>query len=348
MEGQTKAYALTRMPTNVSVLEMTTGTVGHTQSTSRTHCHCQDGTRVCDERGPDSISVIDTGPDAVIATIPVGDNPSYLAVMPDGGSLYVMTGAGTVEVVDTAQHTVTATIAVGSSGEIAITPDGSRAYVAAGLVHVIDTAANALVRSFEATTAPIPGVANTALSVAIAPDGTRVYVGVFVFGSGPSGITAGGGVLVVDAASGSVTGEIALGSVPGALALTPDGSRLYVGIQSTFVNTGYGSGFFPGSHVVVVDTITAAVSWSTIIDLGHDGPNWTQQNTPAGIGVTPDRRSVYIAVPRLNKFAIAGVNTNAVTSLPPSRSEAANFAIPDQRGRRGSLRDGCGRRQARP
>ena len=95
----------------------------------------------------DSISVIDTASDAVIATIPVGDKPSGLAVTPDGGSLYVMTASGVVEVVDTTLQTVVATISVGSSGDIAITPDGARAYVAAGLVYVIDTATNAVVNA---------------------------------------------------------------------------------------------------------------------------------------------------------------------------------------------------------
>ena len=100
---------------------------------------------------------------------------------------------------------------------------------------------------------------------------------------------------------------------------------LYVGIQSTFVNTGYGMGFFPGRHVVVIDTITADVA--AIIDLGADGPNWTQQNTAAGIGVTPDRRSVYIAVPRLGVVAVADVNTNAVTSLLPVTTGPGDLAI---------------------
>ena len=69
-----------------------------------------------------------------------GTAPRPLAVTPDGGWLYVMTAAGVVEVVDTALHTVVATIPWARSGDIAITPDGTRAYVAAGLVHVIDTA----------------------------------------------------------------------------------------------------------------------------------------------------------------------------------------------------------------
>jgi len=330
-EAQTKAYVAHKGANVVSVLDTATGTVMGTipVGTGPTRVAItRDGTRAyVTNAESDSISVIDTGSDAVIATIPVGDNPSYLAVTPDAGSLYVMTGGGTVEVVDATQHSVIATIPVGSSGEIAITPDGTRAYVAAGLVYVIDTATNTLVRSFEATTAPIPGVANNALSVALSPDGTRAYVGVFVFGTGTSGITAGGNIVLVDTASESVAGTIFLGSVPGPLALTPDGSRLYVGIQSTFVNTGYGSGFFPGSHVVIVDTITDAVSWSTIIDLGHDGPNWTQQNTAAGIGVTADRRTIYVAVPRLAKVAVADVNTNAVTSLIPVTPGPGHVAV---------------------
>ena len=109
----------------------------------------RDGSRAyVTNRDSDSISVIDTAADAVIETIPVGDSPTYLAVTPDGTRLYVMTAGGVVEVVDTALGTVAATIAVGSSGDIAITPDGARAYVAAGLVYIIDTATKAVVKSF--------------------------------------------------------------------------------------------------------------------------------------------------------------------------------------------------------
>ena len=72
-----------------------------------------------------------------------------------------------------------------------------------------------------------------------------------------------------------------------------------------------------------------------IIDLGADGPNWTQQNTAAGIGVTPDRRAVYIAVPRLSKVAVADVNTNAVTRLS---SRDGRARPPGRRSRRHASR----------
>jgi YVTN family beta-propeller protein len=269
----------------------------------------------------DSVSVIDTASDVVVSTIPVGDAPTYIAVTPDGHSLYVMTASGVIDVVDTTLETIVANIPVGASGAIAITPDGTRAYVAAGLVHVIDIATNTVETSFAAETTPVAGVSTTALSVAISPDGSRAYVGVFLFGAGNSSITATGSIVLVDTGSNQISGEIALGSVPGQIALTPDGSRAYVGIQSTFVNTGYGMGFLPGRHVVVVDTITNSVAWPMTIDLGGNG------YTAAGIGVTPDRRSVYIAVPTLHIVAVADVNTSVVASRLPVIAAPGPLAV---------------------
>ncbi len=331
-EAQTKAYVVHTGANLVTVIDTATGTVAATVpvGTGPTKLAvARDGSRAyVINRDSASISVIDTASDAVVATIPVGGTPAGVAVAPDGRLLYVTTTSGVVEVIDTTAQTVVETIAVGSSGgDIAITPDGSRAYVTDGLIYVIDTATNVVVKSFAAETAPVPGVTSTASSVLFSPDGSRAYVGVFFFGFGSAGFTASGGIILVDTASESVAGEITLGSIPGSLALTPDGSRLYVGIQSTFVNTGYGAGFFPGSHVVVIDTITDSVAWSAIIDLGRDGPNWTQQNTAAGIGVTADRRFVYIAVPRLSRVAVADVNTNAVTTLIPVTPGPGHVAV---------------------
>ena len=330
-EAQTKAYVAHPGANLVTVIDTATGAVAGTIAVGAGPARVaitRDGTRAyVTNGGSGSISVIDTASDAVIGTIPVGDSPSALAVTPDGGSLYVMTAGGVVEVVDTTLGTVTATIPVGSAGDIAITPDGTRAYVAAGLVYVIDTAANVVVHSFPAEAATIPDVNNSASAVAISPDGTRAYVTVVTFymGGGGFGFGAGGSLVVVDTSSAAVTGTINLGSIPGAIALTPDGSRAYVAIQSTFVNTGYGAGFFPGRHLYVIDTLTNDIA--ATIDFGADGNNWTQQNTAAGIGVTPDRRAVYAAIPRLGVVAVADVNTNSVVALIPVTSGPGNLAV---------------------
>ena len=82
-----------------------------------------------------------------------------------------------VSVIDTATNTVVASIPVGFSPfQIAITPDGTRAYVAnqssTNTVSVIDTATNTVV-------ATIPG-GFSPLGVAITPDGTQAYVTEFL------------------------------------------------------------------------------------------------------------------------------------------------------------------------
>lgn len=74
----------------------------------------------------------------VLATIPVGMQPRWVAITPDGSHAYVTLedfrldgpDPGAVAVIDTQARTITATIVVGSrpSG-VVIAPDGRRAYV---------------------------------------------------------------------------------------------------------------------------------------------------------------------------------------------------------------------------
>ena len=189
-----------------------------------------------------------------------------------------------MQVIDRVLDAVVATIAVPTGGGgLAITPDGARVYVASGAISVIDT-----------VTTPwwTRSSGNGQVSaVAIPPDGSRAYFptnGLDVFGSG-------GGVLVLDTATNTEISRIVLGVLPGQIALAPDGSRAYVGIQSVWVNTGYGAAFIPGRSVTVIDTTLNTRIGS--IDLGAAGAAWTLQNTAAGIAVTPDRSDVYVVIP---------------------------------------------------
>jgi YVTN family beta-propeller protein len=82
-------------------------------------------------------------------------------------------------VIDTTTHTVIATIPVGLfPGDVAISPDGTRAYTPSifnQTVSVIDTATNTVIDN-------VLGVAASA--IAVTPDGARAYAvsssGVFV------------------------------------------------------------------------------------------------------------------------------------------------------------------------
>jgi YVTN family beta-propeller protein len=64
--------------------------------------------------GDNSVSVIDTATNTVIATIPVGKSPIGVGVTPDGSKVYVANfQSNTVSVIDTVTNTVIATIRVG-------------------------------------------------------------------------------------------------------------------------------------------------------------------------------------------------------------------------------------------
>src|SRR5215470_5350561 len=76
-----------------------------------------------------SVSVVDTGSNTVVATIPVGPIPRAIAVSPDLRFLYVVNSGGltgSVSVVDTATNAVIATVPVGTLPiGVVIRPDGA-------------------------------------------------------------------------------------------------------------------------------------------------------------------------------------------------------------------------------
>jgi len=104
------------------------------------------GTRVLvANRSDNTVSVINTATNTVIATIPVGSLPSEVAVTPGGTRAYVTNeGSGNVSVINVAGNSVITTIPVGTQPfGVAVTLGGTRAYVAnfaSNTVSVIDTA----------------------------------------------------------------------------------------------------------------------------------------------------------------------------------------------------------------
>jgi len=165
---------------------------------------------------PGTVSVISTATDTVIATIGVGFGPTGIAVTPDGSKVYVANfGVGfqvginaTVSVISTATDTVIATITIdrgtagtaGSEG-VAVTPDGSKVYVAsddeAGSISVINTATNMVAAKFsDGGVAPF--------GVAVTGDGGQVYVANLLSHT----------VSVIKAASDTVTATIPVGNFP--------------------------------------------------------------------------------------------------------------------------------------
>ena len=120
-----------------------------------------------------SVSVINTATNLVVATVAVGSSPYGVAANVAGNRVYVTNSGGTrVSVIDTATATVAAIIGVGTAPNgIAVSPDGTRVYVAnsSNSVSVINTTTNLV-------TATVPTTGTTPFGVAVNPAGTRVYV----------------------------------------------------------------------------------------------------------------------------------------------------------------------------
>jgi len=124
-----------------------------------------------------SVSVINTATNSVVAVVPVGIQTLQAAISPDGAFAYV-TNSGwfyansDVSVMNTATRAVVATVPVGTNPwGVVVTPNGAFAYVtnqATNDVSVISTATNAVLATIS--------VGSNPLGLAITPDGASAYI----------------------------------------------------------------------------------------------------------------------------------------------------------------------------
>jgi len=146
-----------------------------------------------------TITVFDTATNTLAATIlvPIRDqNPTGIAIAPDGARAYVATRFGGMPVIDTATNFLLASLSVSGFFQIVITPDGARAYASSVFdrtVSVIDIATDTVVGT-------IPGSGGNLSYLAVTADGARVYVS--------SGTAPGGRVSVIDTATNTIIDEI--------------------------------------------------------------------------------------------------------------------------------------------
>ena len=100
----------------------------------------------------DTVSVIDTNANSVIATISVGNEPFGVAVTSDGRRVYIA-NEFSVSVIDAVTNAVITTIPIAAQPPaigVAVTPDGRKVYVSNYLgntVSVIDTTTNTVTLS---------------------------------------------------------------------------------------------------------------------------------------------------------------------------------------------------------
>ncbi len=152
-------------------------------------------------------------------SIPVGPTPTFAAAAPNGRQVYVAEAtAGVIAVVDTAANAVTATIPVpaGPPQFLAFAPDGKTLYVSVWNDARTIHAVSVLDTTTNSIVATIP-VRTRPFLAAVTPDGKRLYV--------PNHDS--GTVSVIDTATRQVTKEIKVAPNPHWIAFSPDGRRAY-------------------------------------------------------------------------------------------------------------------------
>ncbi len=264
-----------------------------------------DGARAyATNRDTGTVSVIDVSTHTVISSFAVSGTGNF-AFSPDGRVGYLASD-DTISVFDTASGNVIGSVGVG--GTIAITPDGSRLYVAGRTpngISVVDTANRAVVDF-------IPFGSVTPSVMAMTADGTRAYVAA----GEPATIVA------VDTATHAVTtGPPITGADVQALAVSPDGSVLYAG-----------AGFPSNTYVLAIDALT--MQRVGTISLGR------YTSRVGGVVFAPDGASAYVAL----YDAVAVVDTATRTligaiDVPAFGSVIAGIAITPDGGQ--IYADGC-------
>lgn len=219
--------------------------------------------------------------DAVLATIDVpGDFPVAVALSPDGTRAYV-TGTE-VTVVDTATDDVLGTIPVKAFAYgVALSRNGSRAYVT-------DSSAGevSVIDTFDNHVVSTIKVGNDPRAVALSADDRWAYVA----------NSADGTVSVIDTASTLVTAVIPVGNRPTALALTPDGQRLFV------ANAASGT-------VTTIDTSNNLVDET--IGVGQD----LDRSSPEGVIFSPDGARAYVTDSASNRIAVIDTENDTVVDF---------------------------------
>ncbi|KQX30038.1 plastocyanin/azurin family copper-binding protein [Variovorax sp. Root434] len=163
-----------------------------------------------------TVSVIDTGTERVVATVPVAAGPDGIVIGPDRRSVFVSgSGASAVSEIDAATDRVARSIDVGKGPQgLAMTADGKWLLVAVNgddRVAFVDTSAHGV-----SATVPVP----KPHTIAIRPDGRQAYVA-----SQEPGHFA---LVVIDMATRAVVTQIPLDKPPRDLEFDADGKALYL------------------------------------------------------------------------------------------------------------------------
>ena len=287
-------------------------------------------------------------PSAVVATVPLTDFGTGIAITPDGTRAYVA-GGSKVFVVDTATNRVTSSIELGDMPyAIAISPDGQRAYAADLMqreVWFIDLVSNSVVKRVELGEPRRPVLRP---GVAVSPDGRTVYTtlsqpdgagfdllysidtatgakqqraldfhpgnlvagrdGRLVWVAGCRGLCSDGALHAIDPANPGHAQRLVLPTVPGDVGISPDGARVYV-------TNGL------AASLAIADT--AAGQIVTNVKVGAE---------PLGVATSPDGKRVYVTNFQSGTMSVIDAATDdVIETLNVGATPRAVAVTPDGR-----------------
>lgn len=243
-----------------------------------------------------NVTVINTGNNNVITTIPVGQEPFKAVVSPDGDYVYVVNfgiSSNNISVIDAKTNTVIATIPVGPNPkELIFNKDGSRAYVLDynndGGVSVINTTTNTVIATIATPINP--------QYLAISPDGSHIYVVAY-------GTTGNGKTYTINALTNAIEATIPISGNIGSILFSPDGSKMYVLNRSS-------------NAVIVVNTSSNNII--TTLPVG---------NYPANMVLTADGNRLYVANQLSNNISIINTTTNTIIGTANSANYLMGIAL---------------------
>ncbi len=218
-----------------------------------------------------------------------GSDPDYYAYV-------AASTAGEIVEVNVAAAAIVGEITgADTANSVAVSPDGSTAYIAeTGQYYVIaDDLATGAETKIEV--GPYPQ------DVAVSPSGSLVYATVTGGDTGPGGSDE---VAVIDPATGTVTGDIRVGTAPRQVVFSPDGSTAYVTTET---------------GIYEISTATSQVI--KVI------PEAIATNGPQGLAVSPDGSTLYVTNPDAGTVVAINAATGQITGSAGGLAEPEAVAV---------------------
>ena len=231
-----------------------------------------------------SVSVLDTRNFRPLTTIPVGVNPTGVAINPKKNEVYVVnTGSSSLSIIDAEENNVVGTVPLGRNPYfVDISADGRRAYVAnsgSNSVSVIDLLNRRALPPIAVGNAP--GIAR------VSPDGRVVIVAE----------RTGNSISVIDAARMFVRSSIAVCKEPTDVAILPDSTKAFVACSGSAQIAAIALGAPSPTNPPSPDRLL------TLLDVGK---------SPVQLALKPDGGEIFVSNFGADTVSEIATNTNEV------------------------------------